>query len=284
MPDGSQTTEIGAGARAPHQRSRGAAAVALSARDGRTRLDRLAQAGSAKAFLPRSHTADPEVVFLNTSGGLTGGDRLDVALDLGAGARAFATTQTAERAYASLGPVAEVEVRLSLGSGAQLVWAPQETILYERSALSRRTIAEMAEDATLILSEIVVFGRAAMGERVAAATLSDTREIRRGGRILVLEPLRMGPGWMAGRDRATRLDRAQAMAVLWMVGPGVGDRLPALRRLLPAPSHALTVGVSAWDGRLCLRAVARDVLALRRCVGQVVGELSGAPLPRVWQL
>ena len=36
--------------------------------------------------------AVPEIVFLNTSGGLTGGDRLSYRVDLGDGCRAVATT------------------------------------------------------------------------------------------------------------------------------------------------------------------------------------------------
>jgi urease accessory protein len=49
-------------------------------------------------MMPRMHGRAPEVVFLNTAGGLTGGDRLDYAVDL-AGGHVVATTQTAERAY-----------------------------------------------------------------------------------------------------------------------------------------------------------------------------------------
>src|SRR6056297_3388705 len=61
------------------QRVAGRAAVALGVG---ARLERLAQAGSAKAMMPRMHGRAPEVVFLNTAGGLTGGDRLDYAVTL----------------------------------------------------------------------------------------------------------------------------------------------------------------------------------------------------------
>ena len=73
------------------QRSAGVARVSI---DG-GRLTGLAQSGSAKALLPRSYGPAPEVVFLNTSGGLTAGDTLDYQLDLGPATRATATTQTA---------------------------------------------------------------------------------------------------------------------------------------------------------------------------------------------
>ena len=66
------------------QRSRGEAAVRLRQDGGRIRLVDLRQQGSAKAILPRV-AGVPEVVFLNTSGGLTGGDRLSYAVALGDG-------------------------------------------------------------------------------------------------------------------------------------------------------------------------------------------------------
>ena len=78
------------------QRSRGAAHVVLGPRG----LADLAQGGSAKAMLPRITAGLPQIVFLNTSGGLASGDRLSFAVTLRPGTRALATTQTAERAYA----------------------------------------------------------------------------------------------------------------------------------------------------------------------------------------
>ena len=88
------------------QRSHGTARLGIVARHGRPALADLYQAGSAKVFLPRGGGAPDEAVFLNTSGGLTGGDRISFALTLAPGLRLTATTQTAERAYASPGAAA----------------------------------------------------------------------------------------------------------------------------------------------------------------------------------
>ena len=85
-----------------HERSDGAAHVTLLPGPDGGRLDRLHQQGSAKAFL-HPGASGPEIVLLNTSGGLTGGDRLSYRLDLAEGCRATGTTQTAERAYRSTG-------------------------------------------------------------------------------------------------------------------------------------------------------------------------------------
>ena len=97
-----------------YQRARGEARVALRS-DGN--VSSLFQSGSAKAMIPRTHGPCPEVVFLNTSGGLTGGDRLSLSLDLAQGVTAMAATQTAERAYASPDGKASVHVDLTVGAG-----------------------------------------------------------------------------------------------------------------------------------------------------------------------
>lgn len=69
------------------ERVRGAAEVTLSHRADAVRLDKLGQQGSAKAFLPRVHGPVPEVVFLNTAGGLTGGTGFPTGWPSGQGRR-----------------------------------------------------------------------------------------------------------------------------------------------------------------------------------------------------
>jgi urease accessory protein len=107
-------------------------------------VERLAQAGCAKAFLPRVHGVPPEAVFLNTAGGLTGGDRLELALTLGEGLRATAATQTAERAYASGHRRAEVTVDLSVGAGGGWTGCRRRRSCSTGRDLARRTRVDLA--------------------------------------------------------------------------------------------------------------------------------------------
>lgn len=260
------------------ERTRGRAAVALGPGG---RLTGLHQSGSAKAFLPRMHGAPPEVVFLNTAGGLTGGDRLAYALTLAPGAVAVATTQTAERAYASSGGRAEVEVALTLGAGAALDWLPQETILFDRSALSRRLVADLADDARLLLAETVVLGRAAMGERLAEVALQDWREVRRDGVPVFVEPLRLTGATLGGGPAC--LGTARALATVALIAPGGEDALGPLRAVLAAVT-GVEVAASAWNGKCVVRILAPDGQPLKQALASVLNVLRGTPLPRVWQM
>lgn len=268
-----------------HQRMRGVAEVAMARRRGATRLTGLAQSGAAKAMLPRVHGADPEVVLLNTAGGLTGGDNLRYALSLGDGARAVATTQTAERAYCSLPelPPARLDVEITVGAGGHLSWLPQETILFDGAALHRRTRIDLAEGASCLACESVVLGRAAMGETVARLDFRDWREIRRAGAPVYLDPFAFGQGNLAKRDGVATLGGARAMASVVFVGEDAADRLEPLRGLIDSAPGDVEAAASAWQGRMVLRALATDAQPLRRLLSAVLAQLGGG-LPRVWQM
>ncbi|MEM7721802.1 MAG: urease accessory protein UreD [Pseudomonadota bacterium] len=259
------------------QRVHGQARVRIGA-DGS--LVDLHQSGSAKAILPKMHGRAPEVVFLNTSGGVTGGDHLHYGLDVGAGARAVGTTQTAERAYRSTGAQGRIETRLTLGAESTLHWLPQELILFEGAHVRRDLRVEMPGDAALVMLETLVLGRAAMGETLERIALHDRRDVIRDGKSAMIEAIRLGAEDLAAASPAG-LYGAIAVATLSLFSPTAADRLDALRNALPTDIRA---AASAWDGRVTARFLAPEAFPLRKAVARVLPILTDAPLPRVWQI
>ena len=191
------------------------------------RLDRLFQQGCAKARLPAPGGSAPEVVLINTAGGVTGGDRIDWRLEAGPGAALVATTQAAERVYRSAGGAARIETRLTLGPGARLDWLPQETILFDGGRLDRSLEVEMAADARLLALETLVLGRAAQRRDGAAGAVSDQWRIRRGGRLVHAEALRLDGDVARATAGAATLGGARALATL--VAGRARTRAPASR-------------------------------------------------------
>ncbi|MEO0679589.1 MAG: urease accessory protein UreD [Pseudomonadota bacterium] len=256
-------------------RAQGEAKVRLGAGG----LRGLRQQGSAKCFLPRVEGA-PVAVLLNTAGGLTGGDRFAYAAEAEAGAFLTVTTQAAERVYrAQPGEVAEVRAQVTLGAGARLDWLPQETILFDGGALDRRLEIDMAEDARFLGVEPLTLGRAAMGETVTDARFRDAWRLRRGGRLVWADGLRLlgdaaaiaaGPATFAG---------ARAAATVVYAAPDAEDRLGGFRACLTGRAAA-----SALDGLLIARFLGEDGFALRRALAPALEHLRGAPLPRVWTM
>jgi urease accessory protein len=279
------------------QRAVGELRVAVRVRDGRTVLDVLRQAGCLKARFPRSDDW-LNVVTLNTSGGIAGGDALDSAFAVGAGARATIAAQAAERFYRALpGSVASrVRTRIVVDEGAAVEWLPQETILFDRCSVDRRLSVELAEDAWFLGVESLVFGRAAMGEVVERASLRDGVELRRGGRLMWHDTIRMDGEVAATLWRSAVAGGARAMATLVHVAPDAEAQVDAVRAVVkPSPGavaptspasgrgEGTALGVSAWDGMLVVRILAADGAALRASVIAALDVLRGSrPLPRVW--
>lgn len=83
-------------------------------RGGITELADLAQRGGYRMGLPSTFSTHAEAVQVNTGGGVIGGDRLEFAISVGPGADIAYATQSAERIYRSLGPAAEIDVRISI--------------------------------------------------------------------------------------------------------------------------------------------------------------------------
>jgi urease accessory protein len=261
------------------ERSHGAARLGFRRVGEWTRLQGLHQSGSAKAFVHHAATG-PDVVFLNTSGGMTGGDRLSYGLVLGDGCRVTATTQTAERAYRSAGGVARVQVVHDIGAGAHLDWLPQETIVFDGSALERVTTVSLAAGASCLLLEAVVLGRAAMGEVVRRLTLSDTRRVVRCGVPVLIEPLRLGDAALGAGLGV--LQGARAFASLALIQDGAEARVSVVRAVLNEPG--VSGAASGFDGKLTARLMAADGWPLRRQILRVLEVLRERPLPRVWQM
>lgn len=263
------------------QRSMGEADLAIDASGASgMRIRRLRQKGCAKAFLPKG--AAHEAVFLNTSGGLTGGDQLAFSLELSADVDFMATTQTAERAYASAGGAASVRINLRAGARSRLTWLPQETILYENAQLNRVTDVSLDQGATALACEMTVLGRHAMQENPRSLVFEDLRRFYIGGRLVWSELIRLGPEQLSRQNGRAILDGARCFATLVMVGHGVEDAAPALAPLLDAAD--CETAISAWNGKLILRARARHSWPMRCQIARILTQLRGKPLPRVWQM
>ncbi len=263
------------------QRARGEARVSIRRAAGASRVHRLYQAGAAKARLPKIHDKERvEVVLINTSGGLTGGDRFSVDVAVEVHAHAVVTTQACERVYKSLGSNALVENRLTVASGATLDWIPQETLFFDGGALNRSIDVDIARDANVLLMEPIVFGRQAMGETVAGGRYRDRWRVRMDGRLIYADNASLSGDIAQDLQRLGSGKGAVAFASGLFIGPNAGELRDAIRD--GAPDDGVTGGVSLVRDALVLRAVASDSQCLRRWIEHVFQTVTGRSLPRAW--
>jgi urease accessory protein len=250
------------------QRSRGAVDLHV----GRDGVQVLREDGSAKCRIPRG---SGEAILINTSGGLAGGDVLEISVSAGKGAALTLTTQAAERVYRTLGPPAEVNIKLRAETGSSLLWMPQESIFFDASALQRTLDVELATDATFFAVEPMIFGRGEMGECAAQVSVLDRWQIKRAGQLVHADVFRLGPHWPSSKSS---FGDNRAAATVVMVSKEAENLLANVRAVL-GPED----GASAWNGKLVARLLARDGFCLRKTLIQVFTACVGREkLPKTW--
>lgn len=245
-------------------------------------LDTLYQRGAAKIRLPDRPDGALEAVLINTAGGMTGGDRLAWSADLAPGTRLTLTTQACEKVYRAASGEARTTVSLKAAEGAAVAWLPQETIVFDRSAFSRRLDVTLAAGAEALLVEATLFGRAAMGETVRHALFRDRWRVSMEGRLVHAEELKVGPDVQSAFAQAAVTGGAQAVATVLLVGHR-GDRLLEPARAVLGPMDGISHWTVGGTGKLLARLVAADGYALRRRLVPLLSLLNGqAGLPRIW--
>jgi urease accessory protein len=261
----------------PQPRAEGALMVSAKRSGAGSALDRYRPSGAMKAMFPRL-PGPLQAIVINSAGGITGGDRLRLQAEAGEGAHLVLTTQAAERAYRAASGWGRFDSRLRGAPGSTLFWLPQELILYQGAALERSLHISLEADARLLMVEPVIFGRAAMGERLTDARFRDRISVDRDGLPLYRDGLRLEGDLQAHLARAAR--GAGAMASLLYVGPEAEAHLAPVRADLPPLGGASLLQRDV----LAVRLLAEDGFGLRRHLLPILDRLSQDGLPTSWRL
>lgn len=266
------------------QRANGVGRLSVHFKDGRSRISQLYQEGAAKIRMPKAAFDSLEAVLINTSGGLTGGDRLRWEVELHENAKAIITTQACERIYRSEGGEARIAMHIKAKKGTLLAWLPQETILFNGSALSRTLDIDMDEGAELLVVEATVLGRIAMGEQVERVSFTDRWRVRLGARLVHAEDFRLGPDAANELHAKAVTNGCLAIATVLLISEKAETYLDAARAIVGEWG-----GVSAWQvggaSKLTARLYAPDSYALRKRLTPLLALLNGkADLPKVWSI
>jgi urease accessory protein len=254
-------------------RAVGGITLAVHASGAVTRRARVREDGPLRVRCPGPISDELEAVIVNTGGGVAGGDRLRLDVTVEPGARLVVTTAAAEKVYRTLEAAATIDAKLSVGAAASLAWMPQEMILFDRARLKRAIDIDLAADARLLLAEAIVFGRSGMGEAVHDGFLFDRWRLRRGGRLIHAEAMRL--------DGAVARKLAQPAVAKGGIALAPGDEVTAATIRALSDQLRGEAGVSAWNGFAIVRLCAADGGTLRHDLIAVLSALRVA-LPRLW--
>jgi len=253
-----------------------------------TRLTRRAHEGPLRvqrALYPEG----PEVchvVIVHPPGGVAGGDRLSIDVQLEQGAHALLTTPGAAKWYKCAGRDASQSVNLQLAADARLEWLPQEAIVFDAAQARWRTRIALGEGARYVGWDIVCLGRAAAGEQFAQGRLNLGTEIWRGDRLLWTErgQIEGGSPW---QQQASGLGGDTVWGTLAFAGTGASaEHRDQVRALSVLPGVRL--GVTLLPEVLLVRAMGCHIeavrAALQSCWSLLRPALMNTPshLPRIW--
>ncbi len=164
----------------------------LRAAADRTRLVPIERRGPLsvqRPFYPEGEVC--HVYLLHPPGGVVGGDRLELCLDLQARAKALFTTPGAAKFYQSAGATAQVRQVFELAAGAELEYLAQENIYFPGAQVNARTTFELQADSRIMFWEKHCFGRPANREFFASGKLVSQIDLRVAGRLIYTEKQRV---------------------------------------------------------------------------------------------
>jgi urease accessory protein len=211
------------------------------------------------------------VSMLNPTGGVLGGDRLTVEIEVGPGAHACLTTPSATRVYRTAGEPAVQHVRAALGAGAILEWVPDHVIPSAGAALRQSLEVAAGAGATVIAIDAFAAGRVARGEAWRFALLDSALTVRDAAGPILHDRFILGDG--APWDGLGFAEGRPYFATVVLVADAGLDELIAD---LPG-ALAGSAGIAAGAARLSRRG------ALIRCLAPGAPALAEA-LGAVWAL
>jgi len=219
--------------------------VRESSREGRGTL--VARLQGDRSVLARAHSSAPlrflhptfpgsraaTVCLVTFGGGLVDGDEIELGLHVEEGATLVVFTQSTTKAFRGS---SRQNIRAEVHG--TLVLLPDPVACFRGASFRQRVDITLHGEGSAVALDGFTSGRAAFGERWAFDGIDLATTVRKEGRVLVRDALRLHHG---DGPIATRMDRFEAFATVLAIGPRA---LPVAASVL-APSVVTSRTVAA---------------------------------------
>jgi len=272
---------------ASHQSGSGHLDVARSG--ARSVVTRAFASSPLRLLTPKNHGTAAWVFTSTFGGGLVDGDAIRLRVDIGPSANALLATQAATKVYRSGGDSrgSTLDLSATIGDDALLVLAPDPVVCFAGSCYRQRQSFDLHGSAGLVYVDWLTAGRRARGERWQFARYSSRVEVRRDGRLEVLDALTLTP---REGDLPSRMGRFDTLCVIAIAGRSLAKhaaQLVAEVSTLPLAKRAdLVIGASSVSDGCLIKIASTSVEAVGRTVREylafVPALLGDDPWARKW--
>jgi urease accessory protein len=240
------------------------------------------ETGALRFRFPRAHGRPPEAILVNVAGGLTGGDRVSMAIKVGQNASLTVTSATAERIYSSKDDPTMIATNFHVADGGTLIWLPQESILHEGARLVRTVVVNAESAGRFMLADMIYLGRRASGEGFDDGMWKDRWRVSIGGRLVFADETRLTASTLSAQFRAGTLNSAVALGSCLLCG-SAPDHLLALVRQSLEGVDGIHAGATLVDGLAVVRLMSSDASRLRvamMALAETILPCLDMPMPR----
>ena len=239
------------------------------------------QSGCCKILNPNNYNDNKELVLINTAGGITCNDSIEINATIH-NSELSICTQAAEKIYAGIGDPAKVNININLNNST-LYWLPKELILFDNSKLRRNINVNLSDNSNLIFCETSIFGRKAMSEKIKNISLSDQWKINVNSSLKHFEAINMQGSMIDNYKNNYTFDNQSSLSTIIIFGEIIYQFESELRKIIENIENHYC-GMTKFDDKIIIRCIANDNYDLKKTLNFIMKNIIHDKLPKSWDL
>ena len=239
------------------------------------------QSGCCKILNPKNYNEFKELVLINTSGGITCNDNIEINAVIN-NSQLSVCTQAAEKIYAGIGDPARVEININLNNST-MYWLPKELILFDNSKLRRNININLSGNSNLIFCETTIFGRKAMSEKIKNISFSDQWKIYSNSSIKHFEAINIKGSTIDNFNNNYTFSNQSSLSTILIFGDIVHQLESVLRKVKKSLGNHFCE-MTKFDDKIIIRCLADDNYDLKKTLNFIMKNIINDKIPKSWDL
>ena len=239
------------------------------------------QSGCSKILNPKNYNEYKELVLINTAGGITCNDNIEINAAIN-NSQLSICTQAAEKIYAGIGDPATIDININLNNST-LYWLPKELILFDNSKLRRKINVNLSDNSNLIFCETSIFGRKAMSEQIKNISFSDKWKIYINSSLKHFEAINIEGSINNNYKNNYTFANQSSLSTILIFGEIIHLLEPELRKSIKnIDNHYCEI--TKFDNKIIIRCIADDNYDLKKTLNYIIKYIIHDKLPKSWDL